>query len=201
MTEAVALHTYTYAQYLEILHSGDQKFEFHDGVITAMAGGSPVHVQLAANFIKKAGSLLDEMNKPCVIYTSDLKIKVEASNRAFFPDASVVCGPLFTSETDPQAATNPLLVVEVLSESTAAFDLGDKFFHYRQIPGLKEYVVIHPEKAMVHTYFRTEDGLWEIHTAEGMEAEVGLKSLGITLGMKFLYRMVPLPPDSTPAQS
>jgi Uma2 family endonuclease len=201
MTEAVALHTYTYAQYLEILHSGDQKFEFHDGVITAMAGGSPVHALLAMNFGRTAGAALDAAGKNCGIFSSDLRVRVEASNRTFLPDATVICGEVATSETDPQAATNPLLVVEVLSESTAAFDLGDKFFHYRQIPSLREYVVIHPEKAMVHTYFRTEEGLWEIHTAEGMEAEVGLKSLGITLGMKFLYRMVPLPPDSTPAQS
>ena len=78
----------------------------------------------------------------CAIFTSDVKVHISSTNRTFYPDASIVCGPYEKSDKDPNAITNPLLILEVLSESTAAFDRGTKFTHYRQIRSLKEYVLI-----------------------------------------------------------
>lgn len=186
-----AVSTYSYEAYLALEAESDVKHEYHDGMIVAMAGGSPKHGQIGINVGGAIGFALRQGEKDCSVYSSDVRIQIETSFRTFYPDLSVVCGPLENSPHDPHAIINPILIVEVLFESTAAFDRGEKFAHYRQLPSLKEYVLVSQEEAMVDTFYRNEAGLWEIHTLTGLNEEVTLKSLGIALRMQDVYYRVP----------
>ena len=186
-----ALSVYSYEAYLALEAESDTKYEYHDGMITAMAGGSPEHGQIAVNFTRFAGNALSMNNKPCIIYSSDVKVHISTTKRTFYPDASIVCEKPAKSDKDPHAITNPLLILEVLSESTMAFDRGAKFAHYRNIPSLKEYVLVSQNEAMVDTYYRTEDGTWEITTIIGLDKTVLLKSIGCEISMADIYLLVP----------
>ncbi|MEM6347127.1 MAG: Uma2 family endonuclease [Bacteroidota bacterium] len=184
-----AVGTYDYAAYLEVEREADMKYEYHDGMITAMAGGSPEHGQIAANFTRGIGNTLGD--RPCSVYSSDVKIRVDASNRTFYPDVSVVCGQTQKSTQDPNALVNPILIVEVLSESTAAFDLGVKFDHYRQLASLQQYILISQDETRVHSYYRTQDGTWEIHTFREWAESIFLKSVQAEIKMSDIYRRLP----------
>lgn len=187
----IALSNSTYQAYLALEAESDAKYEFHDGMITAMAGGTLEHGQIAMNAARALGNALEAANKPCITYSSDVKVHIASSRRTFYPDASIVCGKAIRSEKDPNALSNPILILEVLSDSTASFDRGAKFTHYRQMDSLKEYVLISQSEAMVDTYYRTEDGTWEINTITDLMALVRLKSIDCEIRMADIYRLVP----------
>ncbi len=186
----IAVAKYTYDAYLALEKEENIKYEFHDGMITAMAGGTPAHALLSMNVGSSLNNELRSSNSSCNVYSSDLKIRVDATNRTYYPDVSVVCDKPHTSEKDSNAITNPILIVEVLSESTAGFDRGAKFAHYREIPSLKQYVLVSQTEAMVDTFFRVNDNTWEIETLLGLDSDVELKALGITLKMSDIYRQI-----------
>jgi Uma2 family endonuclease len=102
----------------------------------------------------------------------------------------MVCGPDQRSEKDPRALANPSLILEILSDSTEAKDRGMKFRHYRQLPSLREYVLISQTEAAVDTYYRTDNGTWEIESILGLDQSVLLKSIGGTLALADIYRNV-----------
>ena len=143
------------------------------------------------NFSVETGLALKKKQKSCITYSSDVKVHIARSRRTFYPDASVVCGKAETAEQDPNALTNPILILEVLSDSTANFDRGAKFTHYREIESLREYVLVSQSEAAVDTYYRTDDGTWEINTITGLQAQVILKSIDCTVQMADIYRLVP----------
>ncbi|MEM6632779.1 MAG: Uma2 family endonuclease [Bacteroidota bacterium] len=186
-----ALATYSYKEYLVLEASSEQKYEYHGGLIAAMAGGTLAHGQLATNFGKLVGNEIDKVDISCNTYSSDVKVRIESADRTFYPDFSVVCGEPQTSEKDPNALINPLLIVEVLSESTVAFDRGAKFSHYRQIQTLKEYVLISQSEPLVDVYYRTENGTWDINTYMELSESIHLKSLECAIQMEGVYRRVP----------
>ena len=105
---------------------------------------------------------------------------------ATYPDASVVCGRLETAPDDPNAAVNPTLLVEVLSESTEAYDRGAKAAHYRSIPSLKEYVLVAQDEPRIEVYRRNERGGWELYEARS-GARLLLESVGVELDVDAVY--------------
>ncbi len=190
-----SLSGYSYADYLALEQNPEVKYEFHDGLITAMAGGTLKHGQITSNINRALGNSLAELDKPCITYSSDVKVRISPTNRTFYPDLSVVCEEPETSEIDKHAIANPQLLIEVLSKNTAAFDRGAKFTHYRQLPSLREYVLISQDEIMVDTYYRTDDGTWEIESYQSLDQLVILKSLGVEVEMKEVYRMVEMSED------
>ncbi len=188
---ALSISTYTYESYLALEAESDIKHEYHDGFIVAMAGGTPAHGLITANTGRAIGNAIISISMPCRPFSSDVKVHIKETNRTFYPDLSMICGEIKSSDKDPNAITNPILIVEVLSESTAAFDRGPKFTHYRQIPSLKEYVLISQEEPVVDTFYRTEDGTWEINTIEGLSKKIILKSIDCEIEMSDIYRLVP----------
>lgn len=138
MTSARRLH-YDYADYLASLATSSLKLEYCDGVIYAMAGGTRAHAQLAAAAIV---ALAGALPKSCRVATSDLKVRIEATDLSTFPDASVVCGEARVSPIDANAIVNPTLLVEVTSRSTEDYDRGDKPSHYKQIESLRVILLV-----------------------------------------------------------
>ncbi len=137
MSTGRRLH-YSYEEYLACLEASVLKLEYCDGTIYAMAGATPAHAELAAARLRVLGQAL--LGR-CRVCSSDLKVRVEASDLSTFPDATVVCGDVCTSARDASAVTNPSVLVEVTSRSTEDYDRGDKLSHYKQLPSLRAVIL------------------------------------------------------------
>lgn len=182
----------TYAEYLAAEATSGVRHEFLNGEVWAMAGGTPEHAALAAALIGELGAAL--RGKPCRVYTSDLRVRVLATGLSTYPDVSVVCGSLETVAEDPDAITNPVLLAEVPSDTTEAYDRGAKAAHYRRLASLHEYVLVSQAEQLVEVYRRTEAGRWEL--LEGRPGDrIELRSLGIGLDVAAIYAN-PLAPSA-----
>jgi Uma2 family endonuclease len=171
----------TYAAYLELEARSGHKHEWLDGIAYAMAGGTPEHAGLALAVGAELRAALRD--KPCRVYSSDLKVRVLAT----YPDATVVCGKLETHPEDANAATNPTLEVEVLSDGTEAYDRGQKFGHYRRIPSLREVVLVSQRERRIEVYRRGARGWFELFEAGPGEA-VELETTGAPLSVDAIYQ-------------
>jgi Uma2 family endonuclease len=173
----------SHAEYLELAERAEVRHEFIDGLVVAMAGGTIEHSRLVA----RAGYLLQQAleGKPCNVYSSDGRIRIEATNRSTYPDVSVVCGPVMAASDDPHGISNPVVLVEVLSDATEKDDRGSKFAHYRRLPSLREYVLVAQGEPLVEV-FRKEGDLWVLREHGPGEA-VELASLGVVLSVDRLY--------------
>jgi Uma2 family endonuclease len=184
---AASRHRYTYAEYLAYERDSGLKHEFDDGEILAMAGGSRRHNALASRV-----SAALELGRPagCVAFQSDQKVRVLATGKATYPDASMVCGPIDGDPADPTGATvtNPTLIVEVLSPSTEQDDRGGKWQHYQLIPTLHEYVLVSQSEPRVEHYRRLPGGGWEYHDTTTGSVEL---ASGAVLELARLYDGLP----------
>ncbi|MEY4547351.1 MAG: hypothetical protein RL685_3546, partial [Pseudomonadota bacterium] len=126
--------------------------------------------------------------KPCRVFSSDLRVHVEATHLSTYPDVTVVCGPIARSPLDENAITNPVLIVEVLSNSTEAYDRGEKFAHYRHLPSLKESLLVSQRERRLELHRRNAAGRWELFEA-GTGEVLELVSLpSVTLATDDVYR-------------
>jgi Uma2 family endonuclease len=177
---------FTFEDYLVLEETSTVKHEFSDGYVWAMAGGTPDHGALAANVIALLASQLRE--RPCRIFTSDVRIRVKATGLATYPDVSVVCGKQQSDPDDPKGNTliNPSLIVEVLSPSTEDYDRGEKLSHYQQLPGLREVLIAsHREPKL--TVYRREGADWTARVA-GPGESLPLASIGGVIAVDEVYR-------------
>jgi Uma2 family endonuclease len=135
---------HTYADYRRLEGESPLKLEYSDGEIFAMAGGTPEHGALAMQFVRLISARLPVS---CTVYSSDVKIRVAASDLATYPDVSIVCGPAAHAADDPNAITNPRFLVEVTSPSTEDYDRGEKLSQYKQLASLEAvFLVSHRTK-------------------------------------------------------
>lgn len=175
------------ADYLVYEGNTEVKHEYEKGQILAMTGGSINHGMFCGNIYNGLRNGIDKDDINCTTVGSEIRIHISEANSIVYPDAMVICGDFETSEEDSEAVTNPILVVEVLSKSTESYDRGDKFYKYRQLPSLKEYILIDQEKPVVETFFKQEEGIWEISRVMGMDETLTIKSLDIKILMEELY--------------
>ena len=162
------------------------RHEYYAGEVFSQAGGTRKHSLVGTNVVSTLRNLL--VGKDCVAHGSDMRIHVEATGYQAYPDASVVCPPV--EGDSEEVISNPILLVEVLSPSTADFDRGGKFGHYRQIPTLKEYLIFWQDEARVEQHTRTADGLWLLREIAGIEQTLQLSSLLQPLPLKEAYDKV-----------
>lgn len=184
------LHGYTYEAYLELEEFANVKHEFLDGEIYAMAGGSLAHAAMAVNI---SASLSQQLRSgPCVVYSSDLKVRVEATGLATCPDVTVICGPPRLDPRSRHVALNPTVVVEVTSDGTEAWDRGEKLEHYRQVASLREVVLVDHQTRSVTAVRRDEDDAWSTETV-GPGGRLPLRSVAATLEVDEAYRSTDVP--------
>jgi Uma2 family endonuclease len=181
----------TYAAYLAAEEVSTTKHEYLRGEVYAMAGGTPEHAALMMAI--GAELLLALRGRPCRVYGSELRIRIDATDLSTYPDVSVVCGPLITSTIDRNAATNPIVIVEVLSDSTEAYDRGEKFAHYRRLSSLREYILLSQHKPRIESYRKNEQGIWMLAEAGAGETLTLAAFEGVHLDVGLIYRD-PLPP-------
>ncbi|MEW5742174.1 MAG: Uma2 family endonuclease [Myxococcota bacterium] len=189
MSTAKRLH-YSYDEYRRSLELSQIKLEYCDGVIYAMAGGTVAHGQLSAAAM---AVLRAQLVGSCRVFSSDVLIRVESSDLSTYPDASVVCGELARSRIDPNALTNPSILVEVTSKSTEDYDRGDKLSHYKQLPSLRAVLIISHRTRAITVIERSGAG-WSERVARSGEA-VTLAEPRVTLSVDDVYFGVELEPD------
>ncbi len=185
MAEPARKLAITFAEYLEQERASDTKHEFLAGEVFAMAGGTPEHARLAI----KVGGLLGAQlgGRPCEVFSSDLLVRVLATDLGTYPDLSVVCGRIEVDPDDASCLTNPVVLVEVLSDGTEAYDRGEKFAHYRRIPSLREYVLVSQRQRRIEVFRRNEDASWTLYEA-GAGQSAKLASIGCELSVDEVYR-------------
>ncbi|MCB0637504.1 MAG: Uma2 family endonuclease [Lewinella sp.] len=187
--EARQLTDLTIAEYLALEQEMDTRYEYHAGRVFAMAGGTLEHGLITGNAFGEIRSLLRAEGSDCKPINNDVKLHIESANKFLYPDVMVVCGDIERSDREASAVINPVLIIEVLSRSTESYDRGDKFFAYRQIDTLQEYVLVDQYQALVDVYQR-QGQLWKITRTEGLSTSITLRSIGITLPLASLYEDV-----------
>jgi Uma2 family endonuclease len=158
MAEPALKRSMSYAEYLAQEEVDDLKHLWWRGEVFAMAGGSGEHAWLSGQVILLIGGSLRKT--PCRIYSSDLRVRVDAADMTAYPDAQIICGRRVAHEDDASCSTNPVVLFEVLSDSTEKWDRGGKFEAYAQLPSLQHYVLISQGKNRVEHFRRNEDGSW-----------------------------------------
>ncbi len=177
---------YTWQEYLALEAASNVKHEYLDGQIYAMAGGSPDHAALQ---VAVPSLLFPQLRSGrCRAHGSDLRVRVLATGLATYPDLTIVCGPRALDPEDELSVTNPTLLVEVLSPSTADYDRGEKFAHYKRIPTLQQYVLVSQSEHRVEVWTRDAEGSFSLAIAsDGDVAELG--SIGARLDVTELYEV------------
>lgn len=185
---ALPKHHWTEAEYLAMERDSDIKHEYYNGEIFAMAGVTPNHDLIGVNTVAALHAQLRK--RPCRVFSSDMRLRVSAVGSYTYPDIKVVCDkPQFTPD-NPPSLLNPVLIIEVLSPSTASYDRGDKFQQYRILMSLQEYVLISQDSPRIERFLRQSDGQWLFKDVVGLEATLELASIGCTLALADVYENV-----------
>jgi Uma2 family endonuclease len=174
-------------EYIEMEIASDVKHEYFDGEVFAMAGATASHNRVAMSLSARLTMQLEAT--PCEPFGSDQRVKVEATGIRTYPDLSIACEPRFENEKELDLL-NPRVIFEVLSPGTAAYDRGEKFRHYRQIPSLQEYILIETERAHIEQFIRQENGGWLMLEYDGLDKTLQLSSVPCTLELREVYERI-----------
>jgi Uma2 family endonuclease len=178
---------YTVEEYVELLKNSDERYEYFDGEIVAMAGGKIAHSSIAVNITSALQNLLS--TRPCRVFNGDAAVKVPAARPFRLPDASVVCGDIVIEDFHGiEMLVNPILIVEVLSSSTANYDREKKFLEYQSIASFQEYFLVEQDRPHVTQYVKQNNGFWLRRDYMGLECEIKLFSVDCTLTLAEIYR-------------
>ena len=163
----------TVEEYVKLEQETNQKYEFHDGQVYAMAGGTYNHNTISGNIFSSINEFL--RGKSCQIMNSEMKLYLESNDTYVYPDSMIICGELERAEHLKDAFKNPVVIIEVLSESTASYDRGSKFGFYRQIRSLRHYILIEQTEVKIDVFSRqSPTSLWDIRGIEGLENNLEL---------------------------
>jgi Uma2 family endonuclease len=182
----------TESEFLAFERDAETKHEFFDGEVFAMAGGTEPHSHIAANHIREIGNALK--GRPCIAYNADLRVKVEATGLITYPDLSVVCGPRQFLDERRDTLLNPILLGEVLSDSTESYDRGKKFAYYRLISSLRHYLIASQHEPRLELYTHAGPDSWTLTEAAGLQAALHLPALEITLVLSEVFAQVEFSP-------
>ena len=174
-------------EYLAREAKSEFRSEYRNGEIVALAGGSLNHNRIARNASQAFDRALAK--KQCEVFVHDVRVHMPKDNQFAYPDVMVVCGKIEFATGRDDTVKNPTLIIEVLSDSTQAYDRGEKFSLYRRIPSLQHYVMIDQTRAYVEHY-RRENRFWVFEALEGMNVILQIKSLGCKVSLKTLYAKV-----------
>ena len=174
----------TYADYLDMQARSEERLMFWDGEIFAMAGGTIQHSTIQTNLVALLWTAL--RGQPCRPFVGDQKLRALDSERVVYADGTVVCGSPSPHPDDASALTNPVVVFEVLSKSTEAFDRGDKFVYYRSFPTARAIVFVAQRTQRAEVYHRDEHDVWRLHDV-GPTDDLDLPEVGVRIPLSALY--------------
>jgi len=177
-------------EYLALERQAEYKSEYHAGEVFAMTGASRRHSLLALSIGGKLYAKL--LGRPCEVYSGDMRVHVPATGLYTYPDVVAVCGePQFEDEF-VDTLLNPVLLVEILSKSTARYDRTSKFSDYRSIPSFAEYLLVAQDEYRVEQNAKQSDGRWLLTDFRSLEDVIELDSIQCSLSLKEIYDKVSL---------
>jgi Uma2 family endonuclease len=178
-------------EYLEIERRAERKSEYLQGEMFAMSGASRPHVLIVTNLVHELMLRLD--TGPCEVYSNDMRLRVAPNGLYTYPDVMVACGEPQFADNQSDTLLNPVLIVEVLSESTAAYDRGRKFEQYRTLPSLREYLLVAQDVSRIEQWTRQPDDNWLVAETSGMDASIRLASIDCAFPLTRIYNKVNWP--------
>ncbi|MCL4204088.1 MAG: Uma2 family endonuclease [Pirellulaceae bacterium] len=179
-------------EYLSRERRAETKSEYLRGEMFAMSGASREHNLIATNVSAELQQQLRE--RPCEVYQADMRVKVSPTGLYTYPDVTVVCGEPQFEDAEVDTLLNPTVLVEVLSPTTADYDRGGKFTHYRRLASLQEYVLISQDRPLVEHYVRRGADEWLLTEQRGLDEVLVLPSIGCQIPIAEIYRKVSLTP-------
>ncbi len=184
-----ARQNYTLEEYAELEKSSEEKFEYYDGHIRCMAGAGKTHERIVGNMITALNIAL--RGRGCGVYSSNLKVKVPAYPPYRYPDVTALCGEeIFEKLLGLDVLVNPSLIVEVLSDSTKSFDIGDKFTYYKSIESFTEYLLIDQDKPHIVLYTKQSADAWLHREFNSLDDKFYLPSLDCEISVADIYENV-----------
>lgn len=177
-------------EYLAFERAAEYKNQYFDGEIVAMTGASRRHNIIAGNVF--TALKLQLRATPCEAYISDMRVRIPAANIYTYPDVVVACGEPELEDAELDTLLNPVLIVEVLSKSTASYDRVVKLGYYRTLPTLAEYLLVAQSEHHVAQHTKQPDGRWLLADIRGAEGRVELSSVGCVLSLADVYEKVEL---------
>ena len=185
-----AQRLYTPADYLAMEETSEQRHEFLDGVIYDMAGASADHNAIALNVAATLRERLRAKPNACRVFMVDMRLLVNANGLYTYPDVMAVCGPLEYAPGRNDTLTNAVLIAEVLSPATAAYDRGEKFILYQQLETLRDYLLIDQHRIRIEYYQRAEGRKWVLESYTQLTDVISLQSLGCEITPAQIYESV-----------
>jgi Uma2 family endonuclease len=176
---------FTIEEYLEYENASEEKHEYYQGEIFAMSGSKVPHNTIAMNLAVLLGSKLK--GKSCKPFNSDQRICIPENSLFTYPDISIVCGEIITKDNDDWNILNPSVIFEVLSPSTKNYDKGEKFQLYRDIPTLKEYVLVDSEKIHIEAFRINDNNHWELEEYKKIEDTLPVKTVQLSILLTDIY--------------
>jgi len=177
---------YSIEEYVRFEEHANTKHEFIDGQIIAMAGGTLEHAAMASAV--NASFRAQLAGRECEVYTSDARVRITSSGLDTYPDVAVVCGPVVRDTGDKNAMTNPTVLVEVTSDSTEAYDRGEKLAQYKTIDALRAVVFVAHRRPGIDVYVRQSDGTWASGAHAGAGETVSIEAIRCTLVVDDVFR-------------
>lgn len=174
-------------EYLEMERTSEVRHEYYDGEIFAMVGASLNHNRILTNLVVLLHPQVRK--RRCEICVNDMRVHVPATGLYTYPDLVVICGKPELADEQGETLLNPTVIFEVLSESTEAYDRGQKFEHYRSLDSLMEYLLVAQDKAKIEHFVRQKDG-WLLTEAKGLDSVVSLPSIDCELRLAEVYELV-----------
>jgi len=175
-------------QYLAQERRAEFKSEYVNGEIFAMAGAGREHNQISSNIVASLSAQL--LDKPCSVYASDMKVKIDKAHKYTYPDIVSACDPQRFEDGFTDVLLNPSLIIEILSDSTEAYDRGLKFLHYQRLESLREYLLVSQKTCQVEKYERQADKLWVYSEFHDLGDIVTLNTLNCSIALNDIYRKV-----------
>ena len=177
---------FTIEEYLEMENAATiGKYEYYKGEIFAMSGAKYQHNLVVKNLFLALGNKLK--GKPCQPMGSDMRVHIEENTLFTYPDISIVCGEPEFLNNDEFNLLNPIIIIEVFSPSTKSFDRGDKFKLYRDIPSLKEYILIDPERISIEAFYINAESEWALKEFMSIGDTLYLNSIKVSLPLADIY--------------
>lgn len=178
----------TFEEYLEIERKAEEKSEYFDGEMFLMSGASTNHNRIVRNVIRTLAN--QTLEGDCEVYPSDMRVKIGKLNKSAYPDVSIVCGEQQFDDDLKDTLLNPTVIIEVLCDSTEAYDRGKKFEHYQQLDSLVEYILISQTPYRIEQFIRRDDRTWTYKEFRSAEEIVQLESVDCTLLLADVYLKV-----------
>lgn len=188
MIAQLAQKTYTIAEYLEIEDKSDIRHEYIEGEIVAMTGGTTNHNLVAGNIYLALRLALKGTNN--IVYIENVRLFISEFDIFTYPDVMIIAGQPIYYGNSKTTVTNPIVLIEVLSNSTRDYDLGRKFEYYRSLESLQEYVLVEPEKTLIMVYRRNNDKHWSLEIYDNSSDLFRLESSGVEMSLLDIYEGV-----------